>query len=244
MKIFYLLFFLITYTFTNLDALGNASPVIQKFPKGIKVISVEGTKGKLIITSGSDDVSYELTKEKWSNNCTEKAVHFGPSLNIKIKSDSIFSKDECVVQVKLSVPRNVDLEISHGTMVTDIQGVQGRLIFRSASGDLIAKGQFSHVDVKVASSDVFIEGVQGEATITGASSDIKLSYLQCPKELVKLNLTRASGDVEIFVPKDCHIKSSNKTAAGDSFNEFPDSKNPKIDIQSVSASGDFKIKKI
>ena len=213
--------------------------------KGLQSLEVEATKGSLLIEAGSlYKAIVEVKKIKWGKGCEESVVQFGPTLTVKIKSSGLFNKDECRVDLVIKIPKKVDMEISNGAMETTIKGIEGALDYKSASGNLKAEGEFSKVDVKVASSDLFIEGLLGEGSLVGASADMKLVYAKCPTKASKLSISRASGDAEIFVPKNCKLKTQNKTASGDSFNEFGDSMDYDLEVSSVSASGDFKLKKL
>lgn len=213
--------------------------------KGLQSLEIEATKGSLLIEAGSQyKAVVEVKKLKWGKGCEESVVQFGPTLTVKIKGSGLFSKDECRVDLLIKVPKNLDMEISNGTMETTIKGIEGALNYKSASGNLKAQGEFQKVDVKVASSDIFIDGMIGDGNLVGASADMKLVYSKCPTKTSKLSISRASGDAEIFAPKNCKLKTQNKTASGESFNEFGDNMEYNLEVSSVSASGDFKLKKL
>lgn len=241
------LFALITLCFIlfNTHAQNKNGTYEFDVPKGLQSLDVEATKGTLLIEEGPKDKAFvEVKKVKWGKDCEESVVQFGPTLTVKIKSAGIFSKDECRVDLVIKVPKSLDMEISNGTMETTIKGIEGALNYKSASGNLKAQGQFIKVDVKVASSDIFIDGMTGPGILVGASADMKLVFAKCPTKASKLSITRASGDAEIFIPKNCKLKTQNKTASGESFNEFGDTMDYDLEISSVSASGDFKLKKL
>ncbi len=216
-----------------------------KLDKELKSLVVDATKGKLSIsTHKKEEAQVTVNRLSWGKDCTESVVHFGPTLTVKVKSDSVFSKEECKVNIEILVPEKIDLDISTGAMDTNIKGIEGMVEFSSASGDLTALGKFSQFDAKIASSDISIDGLIADAKIVGASSDMKLVYSECPKKKAKLEVKRASGDLELFVPKSCKLKTVNRQASGDAFNEFGDSMEPHLEVLSVSASGDLKIKKL
>lgn len=234
-------------TLTSLQANQEASVVKKVFPltTSLQSLEFEGAKGKLNIqVHAKNEISVTIKKVEWSKDCEESMVQFGPSMTLKFKASSLFSKAQCVVEAEISLPKSVDLDISHGSMETSLKGSFGQLKYKSASGKLLAQGEFSKVEATVASSDVFIEGLTSDTEIIGASSDVKLVYAKCPVRPSKLSISRASGDVEIYAPKACQFKTKIKTASGETFNEFGDSKNPDIDLSSVSASGDLTIKKL
>lgn len=232
---------------SSLQASQQMSETKKVFPltTSLQSLEFEGAKGKLIIqVHAKNEISVTIKKVEWSKDCEESMVQFGPSMTLKFKASSLFSKAQCVVEAEISLPKSVDLDISHGSMETSLKGSFGQLKYKSASGKLLAQGEFTKVEVTVASSDVFIEGLTSDTEIIGASSDVKLVYAKCPVRPSKLSISRASGDVEIYAPKACHFKTKIKTASGETFNEFGDSKNPDIDLSSVSASGDLTIKKL
>jgi len=234
-------------TLASLKASEEASVAKKVFPltTSLQSLEFEGAKGKLNIqVHAKNEISVNIKKVEWSKDCEESIVQFGPSITLKFKANSLFSKAQCVVEADISLPKSVDLDISHGSMETMLKGSFGNLKYKSASGKLLAQGEFLKVEATVASSDVFVEGLTSDTEIIGASSDVKLVYAKCPTRPSKLSISRASGDVEIFAPKTCQFKTKIKTASGETFNEFGDSKNPDIDLSSVSASGDLTIKKL
>lgn len=239
--IFWGLYLVFTQTYAQ-----NKNGIHQfNLEKPLQSLEISTTKGTLTISQGDKDKAVvEVKKVKWAKSCEESVVQFGPSLTVKIKSSTLFNKDECQVDLTIKIPKSVDMDIANGSMLTIISGIEGNLNYRSANGDLKAQGLFPKVDIKVASSDVMIDGLSGEGVISGASTDMKLIYSRCPLKPARLSLNRASGDVEIFIPKFCKLKTQNKTASGDSFNEFGDSVDYNLEIASVSASGDFTIKKL
>lgn len=232
---------------SSLQASQQMSETKKVFPltTSLQSLEFEGAKGKLNIqVHAKNEISVTIKKVEWSKDCEESMVQFGPSMTLKFKASSLFSKAQCVVEAEISLPKSVDLDISHGSMETSLKGFFGQLKYKSASGKLLAQGEFTKVEATVASSDVFIEGLTSDTEIIGASSDVKLVYAKCPVRPSKLSISRASGDVEIYAPKACQFKTKIKTASGETFNEFGDSKNPDIDLSSVSASGDLTIKKL
>lgn len=225
----------------------EASETKKVFPltTTLQSLEFEGAKGKLNIqVHAKNEVIVNVKKIQWSKDCEESMVQFGPSLTFKFKANSLFSKAQCVVETEVLLPKSVDLDIGHGSVETTLKGVFGNLKYKSASGKLLAQGEFAKVEATVASSDVFIEGLTSDTEIIGASSDVKLVYAKCPARPSKLSISRASGDVEIYAPKTCQFKTKIKTASGETFNEFGDSEKPDIEVSSVSASGDLTIKKL
>jgi|GEM_PF-771203 len=241
-----LIIFFLTFQSTLTFAQNKNGTYEFQLDKGLQLVEISASKGALFISENQkkNQAVVEVKKIKWDKDCEESVTYFGPTLNIKIKSSSLFSKSECRVDLKVLLPKSVDLEISHATMNTEIQNIVGDLTYKSASGNLKAVGEFKRVEVKVASSDLMLEGLTGEGNFIGASSEMKLIYKNCPEKPSKLSINRASGDVQVFIPKNCKLKTQNKTASGDSFNEFGDSKDYDLDVSSVSASGDLTIKKL
>lgn len=240
------LFFSLLIFSGNISSL-KASEEKKVFPltTPLQSLEFEGAKGKLSIQVHSkNEVQVTIKKIEWSKDCEESLVHFGPSLTLKFKANSLFSKAQCVVEAEVFLPKSVDLDITHGSVETNLKGHFGQLKYKSASGKLLARGEFSKVEATVASSDVFIEGLTSDTEIIGASSEVKLVYTQCPSRPSKLSISRASGDAQIFAPKTCQLKTKSKTASGEIFNEFGDSEKPDIFVNSVSASGDLTIKKL
>ncbi len=244
MKSFLMIFFMLTSS--TILAQKAEGKYEFSLDKGLQLIEVSASKGSLVISENQrkNQALVEVKKVKWDKDCEESVNYFGPTLSIKVKSNSVFSKAQCVVELVIKVPKNVDLNISHATMKSEIKGIAGELIYKSASGDLKAEGEFKRVEVKVASSDLQIDGLLGEANFVSASSEIKLIYKKCPEKNTKLTINRASGDAQVFLPKSCKLKTQNKTATGESFNEFGDSKDFDLEVSSISASGDLTIKKL
>lgn len=194
--------------------------------KNIKKIEIESPKGEIkVTTSSSSKIKVDVNKLKFDPKCRMAFTEEGSTLKIIIDQENmIFDKANCVTKVTVNSSKNVDLKITTGTADTKVDGVEGEIDFKSATGKFEGGG------------------LQNNFSATTATGHIALKYAQCNKR-ADVEILTASSDTELKLPSHCKIKVSHKSAAGDLFNEIGESNDYNLMIKVRSASGSLKILK-
>jgi DUF4097 and DUF4098 domain-containing protein YvlB len=126
-----------------------------------------------------------------------------------------------------------------------LEAVDGRLEVNAASGDVRAEFVGGDVRINSASGDVVVDQNEHDAKIRTASGDIVLrSAVQG-----KVDITSASGDVELGVRRGSKVYIDASSMSGDMSSELdvsdtpPDSDGPTLDFRARTMSGDVTVRR-
>ena len=105
-------------------------------------------------------------------------------------------------------------DVTLGTTSGDIvfETIEGDVSIRTASGDVKVSKIVGKANVNTASGDVKIKELQGDGVIRSASGDVNCNLTVAGE---KMEISTASGDVELNVPADASLQMTLNTASGD-----------------------------
>ncbi|MBR4731941.1 MAG: DUF4097 family beta strand repeat protein [Lachnospiraceae bacterium] len=105
-------------------------------------------------------------------------------------------------------------DVSIGTVSGDIafEAVEGEVQVKTVSGDVKIQKAVGKTNVGTASGDVKVKDCQGDAVIRTASGDVECNLTQAGE---KLEVSTASGDVELTIPDGIGVQMTLNTASGD-----------------------------
>ena len=204
----------------------------KEFDAGfIKSIEISNPKGEILVTTSHSikKILVSIEKVKFDKQC-----HFNLSSDLGIISakveqeNALFEKSTCISKLKVEIPleKLIDLEVSSGSSNIKLINLQGKIDFITATGSVAIIGDI-------------LKNIDGKT----ATSKVHISYKKCSTR-ADINLITATGDTEIQLPSDCKILVSHKSATGELFNELGENENYLIHINSRSAAGNLKIKKL
>lgn len=124
----------------------------------------------------------------------------------------------------------------------EIRDVGGRAQAETASGGIELGRVGGEVEVSTASGDVEVADAGGDLRARTLSGDVRLRRVGGSR----VQVTGASGDVEIGVPEGVAAWLDLTSAAGDVDSELPDTGEPEpgtpvVEVRAVTASGDIRI---
>jgi len=138
---------------------------------------------------------------------------------------------------------NVSVDTASGDV--RLEAVDGRLEVNAASGDVRVEFAGGDIRVNAASGDVTVDQNEHDAKIRTASGDIVLrSAVQG-----KVDITSASGDVEVGVRRGSKVYIDASSMSGDMSSELdvsdapPDSDGPTLDFRARTMSGDVTVRR-
>jgi len=138
---------------------------------------------------------------------------------------------------------NVSVDTASGDV--RLEAVDGRLEVNAASGDVRVEFAGGDIRVNAASGDVTVDQNEHDAKIRTASGDIALrSAVQG-----KVDITSASGDVEVGVRRGSKVYIDASSMSGDMSSELdvsdapPDSDGPTLDFRARTMSGDVTVRR-
>lgn len=197
---------------------------------GINKLEISNPKGEIFVSSNKNSKKIIVTIDKieFDKKCKLIIVPEMGVLKVKVEHENaLFDKANCVTKMKIEVPNTVfDSELSSGTANIKLANLDGRVDFKTASGTVEING-------------TVLKNIDGKT----ATGNVRLNYNSCPKR-ADINLATATGDAEIFLPGHCKIRVSHKSATGDLFNELGDSEDYQVLINSKSATGSLKVRKL
>ncbi|MDD4973998.1 MAG: hypothetical protein PHY93_06585 [Bacteriovorax sp.] len=195
----------------------------------IKRLEISNPKGEILVVTSPNSKKIIVTIDKIQ---FDKQCHFNLSSSLgTLKAvveheHALFEKANCITKLKIEVPNKViDIDVSSGSSSIKLMDAQGKVDFSTATGPVEIHGDA-------------LKNIEGKT----ATSNMRISYSKCPTR-ADINLVTATGDTEIYLPANCKIRVSHKSATGDLFNELGESEDFQVHISSKSASGSLKIKK-
>lgn len=105
-------------------------------------------------------------------------------------------------------------DVSIGTLSGDVafESIEGEVQVKTVSGDVKVQKTVGKTNVSTASGDVKIKECQGDAFFRTASGDVECNLTQAGE---KLEVSTASGDVELAIPEGIGVQMTLNTASGD-----------------------------
>ena len=195
----------------------------------IKKLDISNPKGEILVSTSASAKKISVTIEKIQ---FDKQCHFLldnnlGTLSVKVEHDrALFEKANCLSKLKIELPtRLIDIEVTSGSSNIKLLDIQGKVDFSTATGPVEISGET-------------LRNIEGKT----ATSNMRVSFTKCSSR-ADINLVSATGDAEIFLPVNCKIRVSHKSATGDLFNELGESEEFQVHINSKSASGNLKVKK-
>jgi DUF4097 and DUF4098 domain-containing protein YvlB len=164
-------------------ALGNsfsesAETEFHKYP-GKKKVKFKGISGNLEI-EGADTERIEIQKDGFA-----KIKEMDDSVAIKALSGN----------VKMTVPKMIDLEIAGISGDIDVTNIQGKLEIESVSGDIIGKDLSGFLKGEIVSGDIDLDLIKVEnITLKSKSGNITLRLHE--KIEAELDIETSDGEVE------------------------------------------------
>jgi hypothetical protein len=221
--------FLCTFSFLNFVNLANSAETKEFDGSSIKRLEISNPKGEILVvtTPNSKKIIVTIDKIQFDKKCHFNLSSSMGTIIAKVEHENaLFEKANCISKLKIEVPsKMIDLDISSGTASIKLVDTQGKVDFSTATGPVEISGDM-------------LKNIDGKT----ATSNMRISYSKCPAR-ADINLVTATGDTEIYLPTNCKIRVSHKSATGELFNELGETEDYQVHISSKSAGGSLKVKK-
>ena len=227
----------------SLAKAANAETVTREFEaQGLKELQLQNISGDVRVVATLDPKARVVAdKEKFSSLCTLEIERADSKLIVKVTQNGESFVEDCKVALHIQIPKEMALDLMAKSSLLSVRGIEGRLRSRSASGELKASGEFKSIEVQSASGGIQIDGAVTNGTVKTASGEIKMTLPAVP-EKGELKIDSSSGDAVVLVPRGSRLRSTLKTASGDTANEIGNDAKAGFRVSMKSASGDLKIK--
>lgn len=236
-----ILFLLLPGSLAIAAVMGNQPEKIEREYDGIGVekLHVENTSGRINITVGDRPrVVITATKTNFPEKCTfttEKTE----SLEVIVRVERPVAQD-CQVDLDISVPKQIALNLWSGSGRIDVNGTEGNLIFNTGAGSVTANGRFAEVEGKSGSGNVTINGIAGGGSVSVGSGNVNLKFNE---DLAgNFDVKTGNGDALLNFPRGSKIKADLGAGSGQIENEIQTSDSADFGISVKTGSGDLKVK--
>ncbi len=237
--------FSILFIFATQAAFASISTEKFEFEaKDIKSTLIHNSTGNIHVAPSESKMAYVIVnKIKWGPRCSAKVEVKGGQLHIETDDSAWILDHECRVDLVVSLPKQIPLQVRAGTGDIKILASRGDVDVKVGSGLISLKGEIASLKALSGSGDVKLEGLAQTADIKTGSGDIELDYQGAPKT-GKLSVQTGTGDVEVYFPENSSIKSQISTGNGSVLNEFESSNaSDLIQVSAASAAGNIQIRK-
>jgi len=177
---------------TPLTALGRSEGSIQKtwdYPEGIHTLVVDTDRQDVVLKAGGPRLTGRVVGDTGDE---VKVVRDGETLTITVRTErSWFSWRQKTARLELSIPADLDLDITTASGAVLVQTTTRQLRVRTASGDIEAARGGRAADVDSASGTVRLKGFSGPIKASALSGDLILEDLSGDIQAATL-----SGDLE------------------------------------------------
>jgi hypothetical protein len=236
-----ILFLLLPGSLAIAAVIGNAPEKIERDYDGIGVekLHVENTSGRINITVGDRPrVVITATKTNFPEKCTftTEKTEF---LEVIVRVERPVGQD-CQVDLDISVPKQIALNLWSGSGRIDVNGTEGNLSFNTGAGAVVANGQFAKVEGKSGSGNVTINGIAGGGSVSVGSGDVNLKFNEDPTG--NFDVKTGNGDALLNFPRGSKIKADLGAGSGQVENEIQTSDSADFGISVKTGSGDLKVK--
>lgn len=210
----------------------------------IKSAVIHNSTGNLHIAPVTTKTAYVvLNKVKWGQRCSSKVDLKNGVLTIETDDTAWIQDHECRVDLIVSLPNQIPLQVRTGTGDVQIVATRGDVDVKVGSGLISVKGDIIHLKALSGSGDVRLIGQAQTADIKTGTGDIELDYSTVPAK-GSLALRTGSGDVDLSFPETANLKTQISAGNGTVTNEFAISKlEERINIKAASATGNINIRK-
>lgn len=223
------IFLICAFSFVNFSNLLYSAEIKEFDVAGIKKLEVSNPKGEILVVTSvnSKKIIVTIDKIQFDKKCQFNLSNIMGTIKASVEHENaLFGKTNCISKLKIEIPdKMIDIDVSSGTSSIKLVNTQGKVDFSTATGPVEISGDT-------------LKNIEGKT----ATSNICISYNKCPAR-ADINLVTATGDSEIYLPSNCKIRVSHKSATGELFNELGESEDFQVHISSKSAGGSLKIKK-
>lgn len=210
----------------------------------LKRMRIKNSVGDVEVIAISGEVLKVTLRKEKSESCKikEKKNPFAYNLSVDEKSKSFFGGSKCVVDLVVSAPSNVTVEVGTSDGDVKVVGFTNEAIIRTGSGDVVLNSGLRNLNIVTGSGDMRVTKASKKSRLHASSGDIKLQMRSIPQK-GSLSISVGSGDVELDLPTSAKIRSKIQAGAGGLIDEVGSDLNAEYKLQVRSGTGDVRLKK-
>jgi DUF4097 and DUF4098 domain-containing protein YvlB len=208
--------------------------------KGLKELSVHNPAGKLtIVAKEGPSAKVSANKRKFDDGCKLTWERKGDSLDVHIKESGFSS--QCEVDLEVTLPKTVNLELQLGYGKVSVQGTEGELEYKVGSGDISAKGSFPKIDGKLGNGKVDVAGLTGGGEVQSGNGTIELTFARAPLK-GEIEVKTGNGNATLKFPKATKLKTEFNSGLGKYSSDLGEKDDADFKVSMKSGTGSLNIK--
>lgn len=185
--IFFTLFFLCASLSLAYQEVRNLSLPAE----GIKKLEIDCGSGSLTVSGqeGLTSISAEaeIILEGQSKDKAQKFIRERVTLSLEKQGNrailisqmkerfSVFSFRKKLINLKVSVPADIDLEVDDGSGWLEVDNINGRVVIEDGSGEIMVKDIAGHLRIDDGSGDLEVANIRGDVDIDDGSGSIDVA---------------------------------------------------------------------
>lgn len=216
--------------------------------KGIQSLNVVTATGNIVVkTSADQKINVSANKIKFDKECTLVMEQVGSEIKVEIQDQKYsgflsFNSPRCEVDVNVTVPEKLALNLITGFGSLDVKGIIGPIQYLTGSGKIDLEGDLALVEGKSGSGDTEIKGLIGDADIATGSGSVTITLSKVP-EKGHISVKTGSGETVVYAPAQSKINANLKTGSGQMVNELGSAPDAAYTVSVKTGSGDLTLKK-
>lgn len=205
-------------------------------------ISIHNAFGDVHIAPAlKNEIVIVANKRKWGSRCLLSIDPDSQVFDIEVSDKAWLVDNECRVDLVVSIPTNLSVDLVAGNGDVDIVGTRGDIDIKVRSGKINVKSDLKKLSAASETGSIHFEGKALNSNLKVGVGDIFLDM----KEKVQGRIHATSGTGDVFISLDEKSKVHAKTSTGNGFikNAFPNSKfRAELDIEVSAGNGDVQIR--
>ena len=205
-------------------------------------INIHNSFGHVSVApSTKNEINIVANKRKWGKRCLLNIDSQNKQFHIEINDKGWIMDNECRVDLIVSVPTSLDVQLRAGNGNVDIVGTRGEVDVKVGSGTVRVKSDLKRLSALTGNGDVIFGGKSETTKITTGKGDIKFELLE--KSNARIVARSGNGDVMISLPEKSKVHAKTTVGNGLVRNTFSNEKdNPDVDVEVMTGRGDVRIR--
>lgn len=205
-------------------------------------INIHNSFGNVSVApSTTNEISIVANKRKWGKRCLLNIDSQNRQFHIEVSDKGWIMDNECRVDLIVSLPTTIDVQLRAGNGNVDIIGTRGEVDVKVGSGTVRVKSDLKRLSALTGNGDVIFGGKSEQTKITTGKGDIKFELLE--KTSARIVARSGNGDVMISLPEKSRVHAKTTVGNGLVRNTFKnETENPDVDLEILTGQGDVRIR--
>lgn len=209
----------------------------------IKEVKIHNPNGNLDIVATSNEEAVIYYNSEFLNtacNLSAKQKNHRLTISVTSKSKEDSQTGQCKVNIKLEVPKKVNLDYRIDKGDSYIQGTRGKIKANIGSGEVRINAEVMDFEGEFLSSNITIIGITGNSKLKVNAGNVKVTYKAIPRK-GSFSLISEAGNHSLFLPVGSDVMHSIETLQGTTSSAVNSNVNSKFTINMRTKNGNIAI---